>query len=112
MWENGQGFSRFKKPGRTRSLLFPQLGKDPVRGNRVKRPGIGLASRQEALGIDVGLSNDLPTSARLPRIEFVGVSKIVHRNKIWGIPPTACNIPLIKLWKPLSIDFGNWSEVR
>ncbi len=41
MWERGHGFPRFKKPGRLRSLLFPQLGKDPVRGNRVKLPGVG-----------------------------------------------------------------------
>ncbi|WP_017660933.1 RNA-guided endonuclease InsQ/TnpB family protein [Baaleninema simplex] len=114
MWERGHGFPRFKKPGRLRSLLFPQLGKDPVRGNRVKLPGVGwvkmrlsraipegfvvkqaqvvkrasgwyvmltlqceievpdIVPHGEALGIDVGLSNYLATSAGelVPRPRF------------------------------------------
>lgn len=42
MWESGRGFPRFKKPGRMRSLLFPQLGVNPIQGNQVKLPGVGL----------------------------------------------------------------------
>lgn len=41
MWEQGHGFPRFKKFGRMRSMLFPQLGKNPIQGNRIKLPGIG-----------------------------------------------------------------------
>ena len=41
MWEQKHGFPRFKKPGRLRSLLFPQLGVNPLQGNVVKLPGIG-----------------------------------------------------------------------
>ncbi|NJK61837.1 MAG: transposase [Synechococcaceae cyanobacterium SM2_3_1] len=41
MWEQGHGFPRFKKVGRMRSLLFPQLGKNPLQGDRLKLPGIG-----------------------------------------------------------------------
>ena len=41
MWEQEHGFPRFKKQGRMRSMLFPQLGKDPIQGDRVKLPGIG-----------------------------------------------------------------------
>ena len=116
MWERGHGFPRFKKPGRLRSLLFPQLGKDPVRGNRVKLPGVGWVKMRlsrpipegfvvkqaqvvkrasgwyvmltlqcdlevpdilphgKALGIDVGLSSYLATSAGelVPRPRFFG----------------------------------------
>ncbi|MBW4549088.1 MAG: transposase [Symplocastrum torsivum CPER-KK1] len=41
MWETGRGFPRFKKQGRMRSLLFPQLGINPIQGNKVKLPGVG-----------------------------------------------------------------------
>ena len=41
MWETGRGFPRFKKQGRMRSLLFPQLGINPIQGNQVKLPGVG-----------------------------------------------------------------------
>ena len=35
MWEYGLGFPRFKKQGRMRSVLFPQLGVNPLKGNQV-----------------------------------------------------------------------------
>jgi hypothetical protein len=41
MWERGHGFPRFKKPGRMRSFLFPQMGVNPIQGNRLKLPKIG-----------------------------------------------------------------------
>ncbi|MDF5737565.1 MULTISPECIES: RNA-guided endonuclease InsQ/TnpB family protein [unclassified Nostoc] len=41
MWESGRGFPRFKKQGRMRSLLFPQLGVNPILGSKVKLPGVG-----------------------------------------------------------------------
>ena len=39
--EHGFGFPRFKKPGRMRSILFPQLGKSPLGDGWVKLPSIG-----------------------------------------------------------------------
>jgi len=42
MWEGGHGFPRFKKAGRMRSFVFPQLGKEPIQGTAVKLPMIGL----------------------------------------------------------------------
>lgn len=44
MWEQKHGFPRFKKTGRMRSMLFPQLADNPIKGNRVKLPGIGWTS--------------------------------------------------------------------
>jgi putative transposase len=41
MWERGFGFPRFKKPGRMRSFVFPQLGKNPVGQDTLKFPIFG-----------------------------------------------------------------------
>ena len=46
MWESGRGFPRFKKQGRMRSLLFPQLGVNPILGSKVKLPSVGRAKMQ------------------------------------------------------------------
>lgn len=37
----GSGFPRFKKPNRMRSLVFPQLGKNPIGQGVVKLPSLG-----------------------------------------------------------------------
>lgn len=43
----GAGFPRFKKAGRMRSYVFPQLGKTPLAQGRVKSPSLGwVAIRQ------------------------------------------------------------------
>ena len=39
--ERGFGVPRFKKPGRMRSILFPQLGKAPLGDGWVKLPSLG-----------------------------------------------------------------------
>lgn len=44
MWEKGFGFPRFKKPGRMRSFVFPQLGKNPVSSDAIKLPIFGWVS--------------------------------------------------------------------
>ena len=44
MWEIGFGFPRFKKTGRMRSFLFPQLGKNPIGANAIKLPIFGWVS--------------------------------------------------------------------
>lgn len=41
MREQKLGFPRFKKEGRMRSFLFPQLGKDPLKSNSINLPSIG-----------------------------------------------------------------------
>ena len=38
----GAGFPRFKKPGRMRSFVFPQLGKSPLGDGWVKLPSLGV----------------------------------------------------------------------
>lgn len=54
MWKQGHGFPRFKKQGRLRSLLFPQLGDNPVQGNRIKLPGIGFVRMRMSRSIPDG----------------------------------------------------------
>ena len=47
MKSRGFGVPRFKRLGRMRSFVFPQLGKDPLGQGRVKLPGLGwVAIRQ------------------------------------------------------------------
>lgn len=41
MWERGFGFPRFKKHGRMKSFVFPQLGKNPTSADAIKLPIIG-----------------------------------------------------------------------
>jgi putative transposase len=40
--ERGFGFPRFKKPGQLRSFLFPTMGKNPINGNTIKLPKLGV----------------------------------------------------------------------
>ncbi len=56
MWESERGFPRFKKQGRMRSLLFPQLGVNPIQGNKVKLPGIGLVKMHRSRPIPDGFA--------------------------------------------------------
>jgi len=39
--ERGYGFPRFKKPGRFRSLVFPQFSRNPVTGEQIELPKLG-----------------------------------------------------------------------
>ncbi|MUL37579.1 RNA-guided endonuclease InsQ/TnpB family protein [Gloeocapsopsis dulcis] len=54
MWESGRGFPRFKKLGRMRSLLFPQLGVNPIQENQVKLPGVGWVKMRLSRPIPCG----------------------------------------------------------
>jgi putative transposase len=63
MWEQKHGFPRFKKQGRMRSFLFPQLGANPVVGNRVKLPVIGWMKMR--------LSRPIPDGFELKQVRIV-----------------------------------------
>lgn len=63
MWERGHGFPRFKKPGRMRSFLFPQMGVNPIAGNRLKLPKIG--------SVKMRLSRPIPDGFELPQVRIV-----------------------------------------
>ncbi|WP_254625639.1 helix-turn-helix domain-containing protein [Nostoc sp. TCL240-02] len=57
MWESGRDFPRFKKQGRMRSLLFPQLGVNPIIGSKVKLPGVGWVKMQLSRPIPDGFTD-------------------------------------------------------
>lgn len=63
MWERGHGFPRFKKPGRMRSILFPQMGVNPVQGNKLKLPKIGT--------VKMRLSRPIPDGFELKQVRIV-----------------------------------------
>lgn len=63
MWEKGHGFPRFKKPGQMRSFLFPQMGINPVQGNKLKLPKIGT--------VKMRLSRPIPDGFELKQVRVV-----------------------------------------
>lgn len=63
MWERGHGFPRFKKAGRMRSFLFPQMGVNPVQGNTLKLPKIGT--------VKIRLSRPIPDGFELKQVRIV-----------------------------------------
>ena len=54
MWEQNHGFPRFKKQGRMRSLLFPQLGVNPLSNGHVKLPVLGAVKVRQSRPIPEG----------------------------------------------------------
>ena len=74
MWKNGRGFPRFKKPGRMRSFVFPSLGDQPIQGNQIKPPKIGLVRFNQ--------SRPIPDDATIKQ------ARIVRRASGWYVKLT------------------------
>lgn len=74
MCKNGRGFPRFKKPGRMRSFVFPSLGDQPIQGNQVKLPKIGLVRFNQ--------SRPIPDDATIKQ------ARIVRRASGWYVQLT------------------------
>ncbi len=96
MWESGRGFPRFKKQGRMRSLLFPQLGVNPIQGNQVKLPGVGW--------VKMRLSRFIPDGFAAKQ------AQVVKRVSGWYVMLTLqsdVNIPdIAPHGQPIGIDLG------
>jgi putative transposase len=96
MWESGRGFPRFKKQGRMRSLLFPQLGVNPIKGNQVKLPGIGW--------VKMRLSRPVPDGFTAKQ------AQVVKRASGWYVMLTLqadVNVPdVTPHGQPVGIDLG------
>jgi putative transposase len=69
MWEQSHGFPRFKKVGTMHSFVFPQLGKDAVKGNSLKLPMIGWVKFRQ--------SRPMPDGAQVKQV------RIVRRSSGW-----------------------------
>ena len=96
MWESGRGFPRFKKQGRMRSLLFPQLGVNPIESNQAKLPGVGWVKMHLSRPIPDGFS---PKQAQ-----------VVKRASGWYVMLTLqadVDIPdVMPHSQPIGIDLG------
>jgi putative transposase len=71
MWERKHGFPRFKKPGRMRSFLFPQLGVNPIQKGKIKLPKIGWVKFHQ--------------SREIPDSDIVKQAHIVKRASGWYV---------------------------
>jgi len=71
MWEQKHGFPRFKKAGNMRSLVFPQLGVNPVQNQAVKLPKIGWVKFHQ--------SRPIPDSATIKQ------ARVVRRVSGWYV---------------------------
>jgi putative transposase len=63
MWERNFGFPRFQKAGQFRSIVFPQLGKEPFKNSAVKLPAIGWVRFRK--------SREIPTDATVKQVRIV-----------------------------------------
>ncbi len=96
MWEQGHGFPRFKKVGRMRSFVFPQLGVEPIQGTAVKLPKIGLVSFRQ--------SRPIPDGATIKQ------ARVVKRASGWYVQLTLqwdLDVPQpMPHGEPIGIDVG------
>ncbi|MBE9199319.1 MULTISPECIES: RNA-guided endonuclease TnpB family protein [unclassified Nodularia (in: cyanobacteria)] len=54
MWEQNHGFPRFKKSGKMRSFVFPQMKGDKLSGGRINLPVIGWVKFRQSRSIPDG----------------------------------------------------------
>lgn len=69
MWEQNHGFPRFKKPGRMKSFVFPQLGTSPLKTGAIKLPVVGWVRFRQ--------SREIPDNAAIKQ------ARIVKRASGW-----------------------------
>lgn len=101
MRQQGFGYPRFKKPGQMCSFLFPSMGKEPIQGNKIKLPKIGL--------IKIRLSRPIPDGFVLKQC------RVVRRVSGWYVMLVLqCDVQIPKSMphgEPLGIDLGLLSFV-
>lgn len=71
MWEKNFGFPRYKKLGRFKSFVFPQLGKTPLKEGMINLPKIGWVKFRQ--------SREIPGEA------LVKQARIVKRASGWHV---------------------------
>ena len=71
MWEKNHGFPRFKKPGRMKSFVFPQLGTSPLKQGEIKLPVIGWVKFRQ--------------SREIPELATIKQARIVKRASGWYV---------------------------
>ena len=102
MWEQGHGFPRFKKPGRMRSVVFPQLGQNPITKGKIKLPKIGVVKFRQ--------SREIPKDGTIKQVCATHTlrERIVKRASGWYLMITVqwdVSVPEISPHnEPLGID--------
>ena len=71
MWERGFGFLRFKKSGQLRSVVFPQLNQEVVKGNRINLPKLGWIKARFSRSIPDGFVIKQARVVKKARGDFV-----------------------------------------
>ncbi len=96
MWERNFGFPRFKKPGRMKSFIFPQLGKKPLLKGAINLPKIGSVKFRQ--------SREVPGDANVKQ------ARIVKRASGWYVMLTLqwdVIVPQsIPCGEPVGVDVG------
>lgn len=96
MWERGFGFPRFKKQGKMRSFVFPQMKNGDISGNTIRLPKIGV--------VEMRLSRPIPDGFVLKQ------ARIVRRASGWYVMLTLeCDVNVPEppaSGQPLGIDLG------
>jgi putative transposase len=96
MWEKGFGFPRFKKEGRMRSFVFPQMKNGDICGDMIKLPKIGV--------VKMRLSRPIPDGFELKQ------ARVVRRASGWYVMLTLeCDMDVPEppaSGQPLGIDLG------
>lgn len=96
MWERGFGFPRFKKSGRMRSFVFPQMKNSDLVGDTIKLPKIGA--------VKMRMSRPIPSGFDLKQ------ARIVRRASGWYVMLTLqalVNVPdPPPTGEPVGIDLG------
>lgn len=96
MWERGFGFPRFKKEGRMRSFVFPQMKNEDISGNTIRLPKIGV--------VEMRLSRPIPDGFALKQ------ARVVRRASGWYVMLTLeCDVDVPQppaSGQPLGIDLG------
>lgn len=96
MWERGFGFPRFKKPGRMRSFVFPQMKNSDLLGDTIKLPKIGVVRMRMSRPIPSGF--DLKQARIVRRASGWYVLLILQAEVNVPDPPPA--------GEPVGIDLG------
>lgn len=101
MRERGFGFPRFKKSGQMRSFLFPSMGKNPIDGNQIKLPKLGVFKMR--------VSRPMPDGFVLKQC------RVVKRVSGWYVMLVLqCDLDVPQVMphgEPLGIDLGLLSFV-
>ncbi|NEO76914.1 transposase [Moorena sp. SIO4G3] len=92
------GRPRFKGKGRYRSLTFPSLGKDPIKGNQLKLPKFGWVKMIYHRPIPEGFK--IKTATVTNKADGIYITLSVQDDTVPNI------IPVDQISSPIGIDMG------